>query len=110
MIITSEKIEQGYSSKGCLSLAQVRCLLPSYEFKVKGKWPDKGWKRRIIGSDVSESKISEFLALKNKHLRKPAKTGSLFEQKRRANVKCADFDAKVSIDDQNHIDSIMIEV
>ena len=94
MIITSEKIEQGYSSKGCLSLAQVRCLLPSYEFKVKGKWPDKGWKRRIIGSDVSESKISEFLALKNKHLRKPAKTGNLFEQQKRIANKTHSIDSR----------------
>ena len=37
--------------------------------------------------------------------RKP-KTGSLFEQKRRATDKYADFDAIVSIDDQNHMDSI----
>ena len=53
--------------------------------------------------------IREESRLKDLAARKP-KTGSLFEQKHRANVKCADFDAKVCIDDQNHIDSIMIEV
>ena len=47
-------------------------------------------------------------AAKDPAARKP-RTGGLFEQKHRANVKCADFDAIVSIDDQNHLDSITQE-
>ena len=59
-----------------------------------------------------EAQADEILArnkenlVKRRNKRRKHLSGSLFEQKHRANVKCADFDAKVS----NHIDSIMIEV
>ena len=101
-------LRQGRSCYGAWGLKQLRCILPDCEFVGKGRFPDKGWKKRIIGSEVSKLQIDRFLSLKNAHVK--AKTGSLFEQKHRATDNWADFDAIMSIDDQNHMNSIRQEV
>ena len=68
---------------------------------------------RLTPANTSEHRLGDEILARNKENlvkrlinRRKHLSGSLFEQKHRANVKCADFDAKVS----NHIDSIMIEV
>ena len=64
MIVTKEIVEQGISRNGGYSQKQMdlfgimRPLL-------------KGWKKRMVGVELDEKKIEEFLKLKDKHL-KPA--------------------------------------
>lgn len=84
MVITEDIIEEGLSSNGCLSLKQVKLLLPQWEVLSlrPGQWPKKGWKFRILGRNVSKEVIAEFLELKDKHLERTSenkeKTGILF--------------------------------
>lgn len=66
MIITEQILEQGKSSKGAWSKKQLQVLgVPiTKEFKL-----EKGWKKRLIGSNVPKGKIYSFLALKDRHLK-----------------------------------------
>lgn len=61
MLITSELLKAGVSIKGGLSKLQAELLgLP---------WPlPKGWKRTIIGEEISEENASEFIRLTDVHL------------------------------------------
>ena len=109
MIITEAILEQGLSARGGYTCKQLRALLPEHEFTGRGTWSmRKGWKRRIIGQIVDDWRVEDFL--KHRKKIKIDKTGNLFTQKPRGNVKYADFDAIVSIDDQNHIASITQEL
>jgi len=60
MILTNDIIKAGASINQGWSLRQIK-LLGAKSFK-------KGWKWRIIGTNVPKKDIEEFLALKNKHL------------------------------------------
>ena len=60
MLITNDIIKDGASINQGWSLKQIN-LLGAKRFK-------KGWKQRIIGTNMPKKNIDEFLALKNKHL------------------------------------------
>ena len=60
MLITNDIIKAGASINQGWSLRQIN-LLGAKRFK-------KGWKQRIIGTNIPKKDIDEFLALKNKHL------------------------------------------
>ena len=108
MIITEEILNKAMSAKGGWSAKQLRCIVPDFEYIGRSAFPSKGWKFRIIGKNVDSEQITQFLALRKKDKRE--KTGNLFAQKPRGNVKYADFDAIMCIDDQNHMDSINQEL
>lgn len=74
-IVTQEIINSGMSKNGAWSIAQLKALLPEWEFDRPYTWPAKGWRRRIIGTNRPKENIQKFLELKNAHLEK---TGSLF--------------------------------
>ena len=63
MIITNELIEEGKSSKGGWNNEQFKCL-GELKFAVKG------WKKRVIGTEVSKDAIKRFLELKDLHIKK----------------------------------------
>lgn len=62
MLITETILYNGKSRNGGWSLKQLKLLGVDYLVK--------GWKRRIIGTDVPKSNIDRFLALKDAHLPK----------------------------------------
>lgn len=62
MKITYLFIEQGKSDRGGWSDAQIHLL--GEDTKIHG------WKRRLIGKEISEETATEFLSLKNIHLKK----------------------------------------
>lgn len=62
MILTKEIFEQGKSRNGAWNGKQL-ALFGLVFSKMK-----KGWKKTIIGKDYDESKIQEFLRLKDSHL------------------------------------------
>jgi hypothetical protein len=64
--ITEQLIEDGVSSRGGWSDKQFACL--GIYFKTKG------WKQRLIGTEVNLEKYKEFLALKNVHVKKGRKS------------------------------------
>lgn len=68
MKVTQEILEAGMSLRGAWNLAQLKALLPVCEFERAYAWPAKGWKSRLIGSEVKKEQIDEFLRLKNRHL------------------------------------------
>ena len=68
VIVTKDILEKGKSLKGAWNLAQLKVLLPKWEFERNYAWPAKGWKSRLIGSKVSQQQIDEFLRLKDRHL------------------------------------------
>jgi len=60
MLVTGKILEQGKSKRGAWSRAQVEALGVS--------WPlTGGWKKNLIGKEVSEEQVAEFLALKDVH-------------------------------------------
>jgi very-short-patch-repair endonuclease len=85
MLVTGKILEQGKSKRGAWSRAQVEALGVS--------WPlTGGWKKNLIGKEVSEEQVAEFLALKDVHKRceriqptiEVLERRKLFRQKRRA--------------------------
>ncbi len=64
--VTTELLEQGISKNGAWSAKQLRALnVPiGKRFKL---W--KGWKDRLIGSEITEQQKNKFLDLKDKHLK-----------------------------------------
>lgn len=66
MTVTEQILEQGKSSKGAWSKRQFHAL--GIETKGDGM-PLTGWKKRIIGTNVPDEKIYNFLALKDRHLK-----------------------------------------
>lgn len=62
---TKEIANEGRSSNGGWSLAQLRCLgLESFR---------RGWLSRVLGRSFPEECIAEFIALKDKHNEKKEK-------------------------------------
>lgn len=61
MIVTEELMKEGMSLRGSWSLDQLRILGVSIPL-------GSGWRKRLIGSNVSEAQVAEFLRLKNKHM------------------------------------------
>jgi len=125
MVVTEAILEQGLSARGGYTCKQLRALLPEDEFTGPGTWSmRKGWKRRIIGQIVDDWRVEDFL--KHRKKIKIDKTGNLFERRdamnkmaaegmkrmgfKRATDNWTDFDAIMSIDDQNHLDSITQEL
>ena len=79
MIITKENLKKllakGASIHGAWNLAQLKAILPKEEFgKRKGAFPRKGWKCRLIGRELTQEQIDEFVRLKNKHLGHKSRT------------------------------------
>ncbi len=66
MKVTTELLEQGLSRNGAWSRKQLVAIgVPvSKRFKL---W--KGWKDRLIGSEITEQQKNKFLDLKDKHLK-----------------------------------------
>ena len=60
--VTKELLEQGLSWNGCLNGAQIKVL------GIKSIWHNKGWKSRLIGTQITEQQKKEFLSLTNRHL------------------------------------------
>jgi len=52
---------KGLSDNGGYSAKQLSCLGTHFN-------QNKGWKLRLIGKEVSNRKVREFLALKNAHI------------------------------------------
>lgn len=61
MRLTNDIIEQGKSRRNGWSMKQL-AVFGIFELK-------KGWRRNLIGREVSPESIARFLALKDKHLR-----------------------------------------
>jgi len=107
MIVTEKILEDGLSRRGGFNLAQLKALLPRWEFHAGDNgWPMKGWRRRIVGADVSKEKIDRFLALKDKHLRPAPKTGNLFEQPKRDRFWPDDLELEPGSPEKAHMQMI----
>ncbi len=61
MLLTNEMIEQGRSRNGGWSLDQFRLL--GFD-----SFPQKGWKKVLIGKEIEPEIIKQFIELKDKHL------------------------------------------
>jgi len=64
MIITDQMIEEGMSDNGSWSFKQIMLL---------GFGRHKGWRRRAIGKEILTERYTEFLVLKNAHLKNKKK-------------------------------------
>jgi hypothetical protein len=60
MIMTDKLLLDGMSSNGGWSDKQITLL---------GVWKTKGWRSRLLGSEVSEDRYQKFLNLKSEHLK-----------------------------------------
>jgi hypothetical protein len=68
MILTHEAIERGQSRFGGWSKQQVELL--------NVKWPLKqGWKKRVVGTVISDMDYDIFVNLKDQHLKKKYRVG-----------------------------------
>ena len=68
-VLKAQILNKGLSDNGGWSNKQLRALgLPDSYFKANGGLV-KGWKDYLIGSNINEKNINEFLSLKNKHLK-----------------------------------------
>lgn len=61
MILTFDILEQGKSSNGGWSAAQLRLFGLKYPLK-------HGWKRQIVGKDFPDANIEKFLDLRDQHI------------------------------------------
>ena len=70
MIVTKENLDellrQGMSLRGAWNSAQIKALCKNEVFF--GGFPQSGWKGRLIGQNITQAQIDEFLRLKDKHL------------------------------------------
>jgi len=82
MILTKEIFDSGLSSNGGYNSKQLKTLGVDIRF-------NKGWKWRIIGSDIPKKAIDKFLELKDIHL---------------------NLEPKLFPEDQAHLDSIKQEI
>ena len=77
MVVTrdnlSKLLSQGMSLRGSWSSAQLKALMPYEQFHTG--FPKAGWRERLIGNELTQNQVNEFLTLKNKHLTQ--KTGML---------------------------------
>lgn len=61
MKVTKELIQRGMSDRGGSNKAQLECL--------GILWPPmKGWRRKVVGTEISQSKADLFIALKGQTL------------------------------------------
>ncbi len=68
MLITEQVLKEAESINGAWSRKQLET--------IGIKWPPpKGWKKRIIGTHINESKIEKLLSLKNNHIERKYKRG-----------------------------------
>ena len=70
MIITESILCRGMSANGSWSVAQLAAL------GVNAR-RNKGWKQRLIGTDVPEADVERFLAMRDAHLKKRTKYNDL---------------------------------
>ena len=73
--VTKELLEQGLSRNGAWSRKQLVALGVPIRKRFK---LIKGWKDRLIGSEITEQQKTRFLELKDKHIKKVNTTGLLF--------------------------------
>jgi len=98
MRVTKENLEEllvkGMSIRCAWNSAQLKALLPSEEF-ING-FPKPGWKIRLIGQNLTQIQIDEFLRLKNRHLAH----------------KSRDIPGQITLDSEirNHMNSIKAEI
>lgn len=70
MRITEDLMNQGKSCRGGWSNKQLRALgLPENYISKKDGGLVKGWRQYLLSQNASDMQVSEFLALKNKHLK-----------------------------------------
>lgn len=68
MILTQEIIDKGKSTRGGWSNQQWRALgVTNKQLRISG------WKYDILGTDINEDRIKEFLALKDNHFKRNKK-------------------------------------
>ena len=73
MIFTKELFDKGKSSNGGYNNKQLDCL--GVDYKVSG------WKYLVIGKELPDSKVAEFLALKDYHFKKKLASGKPVKKK-----------------------------
>ncbi len=61
MILTEEILSKGLSSNDSFSFKQIKVLGDSMT--------KKGWRKRLIGKEVSGFQINQFISLKDAHLK-----------------------------------------
>ncbi len=71
--VTKEMLNYAKSKNGGYSSKQIKAIMP-YAATKRGKVLDKevfvkGWKGRMVGTEVPRETISQFINLKNKHLK-----------------------------------------
>jgi len=88
--ITNEFLEKGKSIKGGWSSAQFRSLGVS-SFK-------KGWKRKLIGTDVTEEQADKFINLKDAHIGKREENKRKREETRNGSYTVSVYQEKEWID------------
>ena len=82
--VTTELLEQGLSRNGAWSRKQLIALGVPVRRRFK---LIKGWKDRLIGSEITEQAKNLFLELKDKHIKKVNTTGLLFESLEQQHMK-----------------------
>ncbi len=90
MILTTQILEDGKSINGGWSYAQLKALGTSMK-------RNKGWKRKIIGTDIPKAKIDKFLSLKDAHLKKDRKDTMAYTYMTKA-VDCPVCESSVILD------------
>ncbi|MEX2336891.1 MAG: hypothetical protein WD555_06435 [Fulvivirga sp.] len=71
MIITEEFIDKGKSIKGGWSKVQLQIIDVSWP-------PEKGWKEKVIGKDISAGEAEKFLSYKEAKESGHGEQGTLF--------------------------------
>jgi len=70
MIVTRDNLNkllaQGMSLRGAWNSAQLKALMPYEQFHTG--FPRAGWRERLIGKELSQEQVNEFLRLTNRHL------------------------------------------
>lgn len=72
MILTKQMFEAGKSDRGGYKVAQLKALGLKWEGTT---WPDAGWPRRLIGSEITEKQYAEFMELRGRNV--PQETSCL---------------------------------
>lgn len=83
MIFTRELFERGKSSNGGYNDAQIKVL--GVNNKIKG------WAKALIGMDISEAAVKEFLELKDAHFKKRFAEGKPLKNKVAAKMGLLSF-------------------
>ena len=66
MILTVEILEKGKSIRGAFSEAQLNVFGETFK-------KNKGWLKKLVGKEVTEKQIEDFLNLKDEHLKNKQK-------------------------------------